>query len=107
VFDVIPEVVARFRDGKTKNKVEFWLPKHPIRSARKDHILRMCAPEPFRLRWSADHWKTWQDSDSRTTGVGGEYFDLTPADLQAQIEFTFFWRSRGQWEGQNYMVRGE
>ena len=107
VFDLIPEVVARFRDGKTTSKVEFWLPKHPIRQARKDHTLRICAPEPFRLRWSADNWKTWQDSDSRPTGIGGEYFDLPPADFQAQIEFTFFWTSRGQWEGRNHVVRAE
>ena len=60
--------------------MEFWLPKHPIRQARKDHTLRICAPEPFRLRWSADNWKTWQDSESRATGVGGEYFDLVPSD---------------------------
>ncbi len=107
VFDLIPEVVARFRDDKTKSKVEFWLPKHPIRRARKDHILRICAPEPFRLRWSADNWRTWQDSNSRATGVGGEYFDLAPADFHEQVEFTFFWTSRSRWEGRNYMVRAE
>ena len=107
VFDLIPEVVARYRDGKTKSKVEFWLPKHPIREARKDHTLRVCAPEPFRLRWSADNWKTWQDSDSHPTGLGGEYFDISPADFVPQIEFTFFWTARGQWEGQNYQVQAQ
>jgi glucoamylase len=107
VFDLIPEVVTRFRDDKTRSKVEFWLPKHPIRHARKDHILRICAPEPFRLHWSADDWKTCQDSDSRATGIGDEYFDLAPSDFGSQIDFTFFWTSRGQWEGRNYLVRAE
>jgi glucoamylase len=105
VFDLIPEVVARYRDGKTQSRVEFWLPKHAIRQARKDHTLRICAPEAFRLRWSADNWTTWQDSESRATGIGGEYFDVVPADFQSQLEFTFFWTSRGQWEGQNYRVQ--
>jgi glucoamylase len=107
VFDLIPEVVARYRHAKLQSKVEFWLPKHSIRRARKNHTLRICAPEPFRLRWSGDNWKTWQDSESRATGVGGEYFDLAPTDFQSQVDFTFFWMSRGQWEGRNHQVRAE
>lgn len=105
VFDLIPEVAARYRDGKTTSKVEFWLPKHPIRQARKDHTLRICAPEPFRLRWSADNWKTWQDSGSHPTGIGGECFDFAAADFAPQIEFTFFWTARSQWEGRNHLVQ--
>ena len=96
VFDLIPEVAARYREGKGQSNVEFWLPKHPIRQARRDHTLRICAPEPFRLRWTKDGGKTWQNSDSRPTGIGGEYFDSPAADFSPQIEFTFFWTSRGQ-----------
>jgi glucoamylase len=107
VFDLIPEVVARYQDGKTKSTAEFWLPKHPIRQARKNQTLRICAPEPFRLRWSANNWKTWQDSESKATGVGAEYFDLAPADFESEVEFTFFWTNRGQWEGQNYLVQAQ
>ena len=105
VFDLIPEVVTRYQNGKAESKVEFWLPKHPLHQARKDHTLRICAPEPFRLRWSTDNWKTWHDSESRSTGIGGEYFDVTPADFQSSIEFTFFWTSRGQWQGHNHRVQ--
>ncbi len=104
VFDVIPEVVARYRDGKTKSKVEFWMPNHPIRQAKKDHTLRICAPEPFRLRWSSDNWKTWHDSDSHATGIGGDYFDFAAAEFSPRLEFTFFWTARGKWQGQNHRV---
>ncbi|MGB6132918.1 MAG: glycoside hydrolase family 15 protein [Acidobacteriaceae bacterium] len=108
VFDLIPEVAARYRDSKEDSKVEFWLPKHPIRQARKDHTLRICAPEAFRLRWTVDDWKTWRDSDSHATGVGGEYFDVGPDDFHSQLDFTFFWPARGadggQWEGRNHQV---
>lgn len=105
VFDLIPKAAARYRDGKIRSSVEFWLPRHPIPQARRGHTLRVCAPEPFRLRWSTDQWKTWKDSDSRATGVGGEYFDLAAADFEAAVEFTFFWTRPGQWEGQNHVVR--
>ncbi len=35
VFDLIPEVAARYAEGNTKSRVEFWLPKHPIRAGKK------------------------------------------------------------------------
>jgi GH15 family glucan-1,4-alpha-glucosidase len=105
VFDAIPEVLARYKNGQPQTKVEYWLPMHPIRQARKDHTLRICATEAFRLRWTADGWKTSRDSDSRATGIGGEYFDLSPNDFQSQIDFTFFWPNRNQWEGQNHDVK--
>jgi glucoamylase len=104
VFDEISEVAARYRDAKSDSKVEFWLPKHPIRQAIKGHNLRICAPKPFRLRWTVDDWKTWRDSESRATGVGGEFFDILADDFQSQLDFTFFWKDRGQWEDQNHQV---
>jgi glucoamylase len=104
VFDLIPEVAARYRDGNGVSQFEFWLPKHPISQARKNHTLRICAPEPFRLRWTANQWKSWQDRGSKPTGIGGAYVDLTPAELQNQVEFTFFWPDRQQWQGQNHSV---
>jgi glucoamylase len=105
VFDLIPEVVARYQGEKILSKVEFWLPKHPIQQARKGYTLRICAPEAFRLRWSADNWETWKDNDSQATSVGADYFDLAPADFQSEVQFTFFWTRRGQWEAQNHLVK--
>ncbi len=105
VFDLIPEVVAHYQGDKVNSQVEFWLPKHPLRHARKDHTLRICTPEPFRLRWSADNWKTWHDSESRSTGIGAEYFDVN--DFGSHVEFTFYWTSSGQWDGHNHRVEAK
>jgi glucoamylase len=107
VFDSIPEVVARYKNGQPKSNVEYWLPRHPIRQARKDHTIRICATETFRLRWSADSWKTWRDSESTPTGIGGEYFDLFPKDYQSQLDFTFYWPNRKEWEGQNHHIQSQ
>ncbi len=104
VFDLIPEVAARYLSNTPLSKIEFWLPKHPIRQARKDHTLRICAPGPFRLHWSHVGDVLWRDDDSRPTGVGGEYVDLQPTDFEPHVEFTFFWKERGAWEGRNYQV---
>lgn len=104
VFDVIPEVSSRYGKAKPQSTFDFWLPKHPIPHAKKGHTLRVCAPEPFRLRWSADNWNSWKDCDSHPTGIGGEYFDLAASDFDPQVKFTFFWTDRQQWEGQNHQV---
>jgi glucoamylase len=104
VFDLIPEVAARYLKQKPESRVEYWLPKHPIQRARRQSTLRICAPEPFRLHWSDDQWATCRDSNSTGTPIGAEYCDLDPSSVQAGVEFTFFWKHREQWEGRNYRV---
>ena len=105
VFDQIPEVASRYGKAKPHSQFEFWLPNHPIPQARKGHTLRICAPEPFQLRWTSDDWSTWQDSDSQPTGIGGEHFDVAASEFDPHVEFTFFWKNRQQWEGQNHQVQ--
>ena len=61
VFDLIPEVAARYRGQASRTRIEFWQPKHPISQARKGHTLRICAPEPFRLHWSHAGDPQWRD----------------------------------------------
>ena len=107
VFDVIPEVEERYVKHKCESRFEFWLPRHPIQRARPHRVLRICAPEAFRLHWTADGWKTLQDTESRPTGIGAEYCDLPESAVQAGVEFTFFWISRNAWEGANYNVEVE
>jgi glucoamylase len=105
VFDLIPEVAARYRDRKTQSKVEFWLPKYPIWQIKEDSTLRICAPEPFRIRWSSDKGSTHQDGESHATAVGAEYFDIAPPALRPEVEFTFFWTRRGEWEDHGHLVQ--
>lgn len=105
VFDLITEVAHRYRDAKKNSHVEFWLPKHPIHEAKKYCTLRICTSEPFRLRWSADTWKTWHEGDSHSTSIGADYYDIEPGTFESEIEFTFFWTVREEWEGRNHKVR--
>ncbi len=104
VFDLIPEVKQRYLEQNPPSAFEFWTSKHPIKYARPKCRLRICAPEKFRLRWSADNWTTWQDTDSGATGVGAQFCDLPEPAIAAGVEFTFFWTSRDTWEGRNHRV---
>jgi glucoamylase len=104
VFDLIPEVASRYQRKTPQSRIEFWLPKHPIRQARKGHTLRICAPAPFRLHWSHAGAVCWQDTESQPSGVGGEYVDVSSPDFEPYTEFTFFWKDHREWEGRNYRV---
>jgi glucoamylase len=104
VFDLIPEVVRRYLVDKPQSTIEFWMATHPIKYARENCTLRICAPEEFRLRWSGDGWTTWQDAESSPSGIGAEFCDLPAAAIAAGVEFTFFWTSRNEWEGRNHQV---
>lgn len=105
VFDLIPEVAERYRGQlQPRTRVEFWLPCHPIRHARRGHTLRICAPRAFRLHWSQAGDGEWRNGDSEPTGIGGEYLDIPASNITPRIEFTFFWKDRNDWEGRNYQV---
>jgi len=105
VFDLVPEVAARYSGKRPKTRIEFWQPKHPVSHARKGHTLRVCAQTPFRLHWAQAGGPDWQDGDSRATEIGGEYLDLPASAFDPHIEFTFFWKDRNAWDGRNYQVK--
>ena len=109
VFDQIPEVVARYRDGEDGQQRRIWLPKHPIPQAAKGKRFAFARLSLSAFAGQTDNWKTSQDSQSQATGIGGEYFDIGPDGFQSQLDFTFFWPDRGanggEWEGQNYLVQ--
>ena len=104
VFDLIPEVVERYRNRAPRTSVEFWQPTHPLTHVRKGHTLRVCAPRPFRLHWSRAGEAQWKDDESHTTDIGAEYLDIPAVNFNPRIEFTFFWKDRNAWEGRNYQV---
>jgi glucoamylase len=105
VFDLIPEVAARYRVPKARAEFDFWLSQHPISQICAGRTLRICTPEPFRLRWSNDGWRTYRDDESRNIRIGAEYFDIASSAFHPSIEFTFFWKRSNRWEGRNYSVQ--
>jgi hypothetical protein len=66
--------------------------------------LRICAPQAFRLHWSTAGNAAWRDEDSRSPGLDAHFLDIPAGDFDPYIEFTFFWKDKGAWEGRNYRV---
>lgn len=105
-FDLIPEVAARYLgDRRECRPLEVWKPNRQARTVRRGSTLRVQAPAPFWLHWSADGWESSTQTRSTPTALGIEYADIevTPGQT-APLLFTLFWTERGQWEGRDYVV---
>jgi glucoamylase len=105
VFDLIPEVVERYRDGQPRAPIEIWKPNRQIKAVTLPCKLRIQAAEPFLLHWSKDEWHHVNDSRSihMATELNFADIDLSTTD-RAPVRFTFYWQERKGWEGHDYAV---
>jgi len=106
VFDLVPEVAARYLSGRQAGRpMEIWKHNRQVPEVREGGILRVQTGAPFLLRWTRDDWVTAEDSRSIPTALGIEYFDIDPRPPRGgRIRFTFFWIDAGTWEGRNFEV---
>ncbi|MGJ3245860.1 MAG: glycoside hydrolase family 15 protein [Elainellaceae cyanobacterium] len=105
MFDYVPNVGERYRDRTQCQRLEIWKLNRQVFTIKPDYTLRIQAPRPFRLRWSADGWASLTDTLATRTQLGIEYVDI-PIILRecASICFTFFWTDTHDWQEQDYTV---
>jgi glucoamylase len=105
IFDWIPVVAERYGDPRHHASLEVWKPNRRVATTQAGTTLRIQAPVPFRLHWTADEWQSANDTQSTATPFGIHFVDLPIATSQrAPIRFTFFWLSDERWEGRDYAV---
>ena len=105
VFDCVPEALDRYCIRRECHPLEIWKPNRRVNAVRRGMTLRIQAPAPFRLHWSANDWQDPQDTQSASTRLGIEYVDIPINFAQAApIRFTLFWTAEGRWEGRDCEV---
>jgi glucoamylase len=105
VFDFVPEVAQRYRNGQGRRRVEIWKENRQVRAVKRGWTLRIQERQPFRLHWSRDEWKTTKDTNATATSLGIHFVDVSvPPNQQAPIRFTFYWTGPEQWEGCDHEV---
>jgi glucoamylase len=105
LFDLIPVVAERYLEKHGRKDLEVWKPTRQVREVTAGQVLRIQAPESFRLHWTNDGWLSTSDTRSTSTGLGIEFADIAiPGNQSAPVEFTFFWTGSNRWEGHNYQV---
>ena len=105
VYDLIDLVARRYLGKRApRPRVEMWKPDRQPASIPAGAILRVHGGEPFRLRWSADNWRTQQDTPSSSNALQIDTVNLPRAVAGSSLRFTFYWPSRQSWEGRDYEV---
>jgi glucoamylase len=106
VFDLIPDVATRYLEARPDRRgIEVWKPNRQVRRVKRGETLRIQVPASFRLHWSADEWRTVEETPSVATRLKIEFVDIPIRPSQrAPIRFTFFWTATDQWEGHDYTV---
>ena len=106
VFDMPPQTVERYQRSAVGSDLRTWRFEGQIGSVPDGSTLRIMSRTAARIHWSADGWRTTNDSDTTDSGLGVHYADLPTIRLAAgtQILFTFYWPDSQRWEGRDFGV---
>ena len=106
VFDMPPQTVQRYLVDKTPPAFFTWRFNDPIDHLPAGKTLRLEVLAQARVHWSADGWRTVQETETRPTSVGVHLADLPTATLPSGSELciTFYWPEVNHWEGKDYSV---
>ncbi len=104
VFDLPPQTARRYLTEGIRSPHTSWRFTRKARTLPAGGVLRIETRAPARVRWSADGWRTFQDQDSKDTGLGMHVTDLPTSGLAAgkSVAFTFHWPQTGTWEGADF-----
>lgn len=105
VFDLIPAVADRYLRSHEHTDREIWKPNRHPRRVKAGAVLRIQAPDRFRLIYPLDEWRNVEKTAATWTELGIGYADIPlPREQRAPIRFTFYWDDRHEWEGHDYTV---
>lgn len=105
VFDLIPELADRYGSQRKCEPLEVWKPNRQPRSVKRGWKLRVQAPGPFDLIWTANEWGEVTETPSTPTRLDVAYVDIpTSMDQVGPLRFTFRWEGGDRWEGRDYTV---
>ena len=106
-FDRVEPAYQRYVVKPVASRHEMWNHRHSIRHMPPGRTLRLIVEAEATVVWSADAWASINNADTTMMSALGLWFaDLSKENCPdgSVIEFTFFWKAAGNWEGTNYSV---
>jgi glucoamylase len=105
IFDMSPHAEERYIKKKIACPFVVWRFSWPCTIVPKGKNLRIETEAEAMVRWSADRWKTIQDTDTWNTRLGIYVADIELKETETdKIYFTFFWKKANHWENQNFSI---
>ena len=101
-----PQAWQRYVVERTRSSIALWRFNHRLRTMARGGTLRIQTLAPCVVHWSADGWRTIEDTPSMPSGLGDYYADLPTTALAAgdAVLFTFRWPEVDRWEGADFRV---
>jgi glucoamylase len=106
-FDRVEPAFQRYVARPVTSRHEIWSLRHPIRFMPQGKILRLILAAEATVVWSDDRWKNIKKTEASGFNVLNLWFADFPTNTLPDgsvIEFTFFWKETGFWEGTDYSV---
>ncbi|MDW8468566.1 MAG: glycoside hydrolase family 15 protein [Burkholderiales bacterium] len=103
-----PQALARRYPGGALPVPQYghWSRRMPVARIAAGRHVRLLLDEPALVHWSADGWKSAEDTPTMPSG-----FQLHVADIPAEklarasrLVFTLYDRARDRWEGRDYEI---
>jgi glucoamylase len=104
VFDRPPQPVQRYLHDRVPPRCAIWRKDLPVASVTAGRVLRLDLPDAAVVRWTADGWHSFTDSETTDTGLDLHILELPASAPGTALIFTWRRLSDGAWDGQNYTV---
>lgn len=105
VFDWIMPVAARYLGSKGRKDLEVWKSSRRVRQVAAGTILRVVLRGAFRLRWSADGGKNYEELASSETGLDLRFVDIPTPQQSGAVQFTFAESQDEEFAGKTFEVK--
>jgi glucoamylase len=106
VFDMPEQTHKRYVENANEWKYALWNFNYPFKTILEGKIVRLHLDYPFKVRWTNDDWKNYDDVEASTNRLNVWYVDL-PTDRHTQktrFKFTLFWTLSQKWEGDDFEI---
>ena len=106
VFDMPPHAYQRYVVDRVDSSIVLWRFNLKCSEIPAGKTLRLETLAPAMVHWSADNWKTVNDSPTRDSGFGLHVVELPTGTLArgTVLRFTLYWKTSGTWEGTDFAV---
>ncbi len=106
IFDMPSQTEHRYIDERHPSKLNVWKFNHKCQQMKSGEILRIESWAKVKIKWSSDDWKTYNETETKDTGLGIFYVDISTKELKAitKLSFTFYWIDQKKWDESKYEV---
>jgi len=106
VYDLPPQTWERYVVEHARSSIALWRFNHRIRTMAPGGTLRIQTLAPCVVHWSANGWRTIEDTASKASGLDDYYTDLPTTGLVVgdTVLFTFRWPEVDRWEGADFRI---